>query len=403
MKRRIVEISILFIISLLLIFYQFNQIPKNLSYDEVEFARLALHLDKVPYTPYSPLATGHSTLYFYVILFSFKLFCITSFALRIPSAVFGFLNVFLVYAIMKKIFNDKNDSFIPFLLAFIFVTLRWHFNFARYAFEATFLLFLELSSIILFLNYFKKKDHFYLAQSGFFSGLAFNSYLPGRMFFLVPLFFLAIKRRLKSIFLFIIPFLVVITPLCLYLWVHGDSRVNQQFYPVNTELTLSKKIDFLSQNTASFISSFFIKGDMNGRHNYPGKPTLNPIVGVFVILGLCLSFLKLSDFYNRFFLVYFFISALPSFLTYPWENPNILRIFTVIPSLIFFVGNGIRFLMGLKIKFSKTFMVIFIFILFAVSSFYELRTYFVYQSTVFDQAFEAVGSLKENLIRPYVK
>ena len=127
MKRRIVEISILFIISLLLIFYQFNQIPKNLSYDEVEFARLALHLDKVPYTPYSPLATGHSTLYFYIILFSFKLFGITSFALRIPSAVFGFLNVFLVYAIMKKIFNDKNDSFIPFLLAFVFVTLRWYF------------------------------------------------------------------------------------------------------------------------------------------------------------------------------------------------------------------------------------------------------------------------------------
>lgn len=403
MKRRIVEISILFIISLLLIFYQFNQIPKNLSYDEVEFARLALHLDKVPYTPYSPLATGHSTLYFYIILFSFKLFGITSFALRIPSAVFGFLNVFLVYAIMKKIFNDKNDSFIPFLLAFIFVTLRWYFNFARYAFEATFLLFLELSSIILFLNYVKKKDHFYLAQSGFFSGLAFNSYLPGRMFFLVPLFFLAIKRRLKSIFLFIIPFLVVITPLCLYLWAHGDSRVNQQFYPVNTELTLSKKVDFLSQNTTSFISSFFIKGDMNGRHNYPGKPTLNPIVGVFVILGLCLSFLKLSGFYNRFFLAYFFISALPSFLTYPWENPNILRTFTIIPSLVFFVGRGIQYLTGLKIKFSKTGMVIFIFILFAVSSFYELRTYFVYQSTVFDQAFEAVGSLKENLIKPYVK
>jgi len=291
----------------------------------------------------------------------------------------------------------------PFLLALVFVTLRWYFNFARYAFEATFLLFLELSSITLFFEYVRKKDKFFLAQSGFFSGLAFNSYLPGRLFFLVPLFFLAIKRRLTSIFVFIIPFLIVITPLCLYLWAHGDSRVNQQLYPVNTELTISQKVNFLSQNVTFFVSSFFIKGDMNGRHNYPRKPSLNPIVGVFVLLGLCLSFLKLSNFYNQFFLAYFFISALPSLLTYPWENPNILRTFTAIPSLVFFIGNGIQFLMRLKVKFQKRLFVFFVFVLFAISSFYEIRTYFVYQSKVFDQAFEAVGSLKENLIKPYVK
>ena len=66
--KKIAPIIILVIVSVFLIFYRFSDIPKNLSFDEVEFAKLALSLQNKPYTPYSTLAIGHSTLYFYVIL-----------------------------------------------------------------------------------------------------------------------------------------------------------------------------------------------------------------------------------------------------------------------------------------------------------------------------------------------
>ena len=87
------------------IFYQFLSIPKNTTFDEIEFAKLAIQLSRQPYAPYSQLATGHATLYFYIILLSFKLFGVGLFALRLPAALFGILNPLVFYLILKKGFQ----------------------------------------------------------------------------------------------------------------------------------------------------------------------------------------------------------------------------------------------------------------------------------------------------------
>jgi hypothetical protein len=143
---------------------------------------------------------------------------------------------------------------------------------------------------------------------------------------------------------------------------------------------------------------FGFEGDINGRHNYPGKPALNPIINGFFVLGLIISLIKIKNFNNRFFLCYFILSLIPSILTYPWENPNMLRTFTVLPSVIYLVGTGILFLLSYvqKIKLTKTALPIIIFMV-TVSSVYEIRTYFKYQRTVFDQAFEVKKNLGELL------
>src|SRR3989338_3019141 len=106
-KKSILWAIVVLIISVVIVFYKFNQIPADLTRDEVEFTRLALSLSGEPYAPYSPLATGHSTLYFYLILASFKLFGVTSFAIRLPSALFGILSPVVFYAIIKQIFPKK--------------------------------------------------------------------------------------------------------------------------------------------------------------------------------------------------------------------------------------------------------------------------------------------------------
>ena len=164
MKKIAIELLILLFVSIFIIFFQFNQIPRKLSWDEVEFTRLALSLDNKPYTTYSQLATGHSTLYFYILLASFKIFGINNFALRFPSALFGIFNVILFYFIAsivfpsisyfrKGIFQKKLQSFMPLTASLIFLTMRWYFNFARFSFEATFLVFLELVSIYFFIKF----------------------------------------------------------------------------------------------------------------------------------------------------------------------------------------------------------------------------------------------------------
>src|SRR3989338_11271881 len=166
MKKIAIEILILLLISSFIVFFQFNQVPKKLSWDEVEFARLALSLENKPYTPFSQLATGHSTLYFYILLASITVFGLNNFSFRFPSAFFGILNILLFYLItgisfQKVKYFTKNFfqvSFIPFILSLILITSRWYFNFARFSFEVTFLLFLELTAIYFLLLWRKTKQ-----------------------------------------------------------------------------------------------------------------------------------------------------------------------------------------------------------------------------------------------------
>lgn len=411
MKTKFILIGLLVLLSVFLIFFQFNEVPKNLTFDEIEFAKLALSLKNKPYTPYSPLATGHSTLYFYVLLFSFKIFGINNFALRFPAAFFGVLNIVIFFLIVKKIFFFSNYQFLitnyfSFFLSLIFLSSRWYFNFARFAFEATFLLFLELLSILFFFLFLNDKKKYFLPLSFLFAGLSFNSYTPGRIFFLLPLmgFFLSQyqnkkkeeKRFGRLIALSLFLFLVIISPLSIYLIRNSDIRFQQQFFLGNSDLNFFDKLKFLVENIFKTILLFFWQGDVNGRHNYPLKPALNPLLFSFFVFGLILSLKKWKNFYNQFFLFYFFLSIIPTLMTYPWENPNMLRTFTVLPSVIFFIGRGVEFLFKLKIrKRIKKFLILIILFLFFLSSFYEIRTYFKYQAKVFQKAFEIKDNLEQ--------
>jgi 4-amino-4-deoxy-L-arabinose transferase-like glycosyltransferase len=390
--KKILPFVILILISALLIFYRFSTIPKNLSFDEVEFTKLALSLDKKPYIPYSQLATGHSTLYFYKILGSLKTFGINTFALRFPSAVFGILSILLFYLIIKKIFKQQLLSF---LLALTLLSSHWFINFARFSFEATFLLFLELVSIYFLLRFDDDpRSSLYLTLSGVFAGLSFLSYTPGRIFFLLPLGFLFInKKMLRDFLVFLIPFIIIITPLTSYLLTNKDTRIDQQFFLNNHEMPVQEKLAGLWQNISSTALMFNVKGDVNGRHNYPNKPALNPILGILFIVGLAIAIKKWKDNNNKLFLFYFSLSLLPALMTYSWENPNMLRTYTSLPSIVYFVGLSVITLNNffskiIKIKKPKHLVLNILFFILVFSGIYEIRTYFKYQSTVFNQAFE---------------
>lgn len=420
--KKFFPIIILALVSVFIIFYRFADIPKNLSFDEVEFTKLALSLDKKSYIPYSQLATGHSTLYFYILLGSLKTFGINTFALRFPAAVFGVLSAIIFYLILKIVFQKNKilNTYYLILNAFILLSSRWFLNFARFSFETTFLLFLELTSIYFLLladakmlNFFATLDlatarRLQLSQknlissicliiSGLFAGFSFLSYTPGRIFFILPLFFLTLQTlktfKLYKLAYFLIPFVIIITPLTTYLMTHQDTRIDQQFFLMNHEMPINQKLTGLWSNISSTALMFNIKGDVNGRHNYPNKPALNPILGVLFIAGLIISIKNWGNIYNKLFLIYFLISLLPALMTYPWENPNMLRTYTVLPSIVYFIGNTIIILCAvvhkiIKNKFVRYLILTTFYLILFFSCFYELRTYFKYQSTVFSQSFE---------------
>lgn len=387
MRVNIINILILLIISSFLIFYKFNAIPKNISFDEIEFAQLALSLDNKSYISYSPLAFGHSTVYFYIILASFKIFGVSNFALRLPSALFGIAGILMFYFVMGELLRKirlPNSNFkIPvssfqFLASFALVSSRWYLNFARFSFEATFLLFLELTAIYFLL---KKSVNW----SAVFSGLSFLSYTPGRLFFIFPLIFLIIEKRWKEIAKYLIIFAVTTSSLVIYLFQNPDYRIRE---------VAVKNMNQVIETGKRTALMFHFQGDMNGRHNFPGKPALNPILGLFFAVGIITAIKNLSKFENKLMLGYFAISLLPTLLTIPQDNPNMLRTFTTLPSIVYFATLPFLYLFKTKFKF-RTWVLFVSCFLYLVSSAYELRTYFVFQSRVARNSFEVKCPLQK--------
>lgn len=279
------------------------------------------------------------------------------------------------------------------------------FNFARFGFEASTVLFFELFGLLSYLLFRKFKHFGFLVTTGVLVGLSYNSYTPGRIFFILPLIMMIFdfwkekmgkKEIAKQLLSLLIPFVIFTAPLNVYFTKHDDNRIYEQFYLQNEQLSIQEKTTFLGQNIAKISGMFFFKGDMNGRHNYPGKAMLNPLLGLLFVFGFAISLYKWKKFSHRLFLLYFAIGILPPLLTYPWENPNSLRAVTVLPAVAFFVGQSL--LLISKIPINKTYLFYGLFIIVSLSAIYEIRTYFVFQSLVFPASFE----IHQNMLQPYL-
>lgn len=384
------------IIASILIFFKFNQIPSQLAFDEIEFTKIALSLDHNAYTPYVSTAYGHSTLYFYIILASFKLFGVSSFALRLPSAVFGIASVLLFYFILKKTAKNPNIALFG---ALVLATQRWFYTFARYSFEATFLTMLELTSLLFIVSFLhSKRNTRTLVLAALFSGMAFLSYQPGRIFFLLPLLFLFSTRRFREIGVFLATFLVVISPLVLYFTNHVDYRVHQLSILNDRSLNPIQKGEQIGENLKRNVLQLYInQGDINGRHNYPGKVALNPIIALLMTVGLYAAYLKRRDLNNQFFFIYAVLSIAPSLLVHSVENPNMLRVFTLLIPISYFAAIGALYLFT-KMRVKKTSMYLGISVLLLIAAVYDARTYFTFQKAVFKQSFEVTCPLPKVLM-----
>lgn len=393
MKNTYIQLIALFLLSVGTIFFQYTSIPANLSWDELEFAKLALSLDGSGYQVYSQLATGHATMYFYILLGFLKTLGVSIFALRLPAALFGLANLFLFYYLFRLLFKN---SWYAFAGAALLATTRWYITFARFSFEATFLLFLELIAVNCIVHYLEKKPRFLLWISAFFTGLAFHSYTPGRIFAIVPVTMLLLERKWKESAGFIAIAGLVMAPLIIYLAFMPDTRL-QEVSVFSQAESLPEAIGMVGENIVKTVGMFLWEGDGNGRHNFPFKEAFNPIQLLLAAIGFILMIIHRKDRWNSLFLLWGTIALIPTFFTVTGENPNMLRTFTVLPANIFAMVVAIERIVSFTSKRYRLYAVIGITLFLLASQLYDLRTYFMFQSRVTRNSFEITCPLQESL------
>src|SRR5581483_6203322 len=203
MKSKILVflLVILFIASFLRL-WRLGEVPISPDWDEVSLG----------YNAYSIVQTGRDeygkflpvvlrsyddykpALYSYLAIPSVKIFGLNTWAVRLPSAVFGILTVLATFFLVKELFK-RND--IALVSSFFLAVSPWHIQFSRVAFDSNVGLALNVFAILFLLRSLNK--NIFLFLSILFAALSLYVYQSEKVF--TPLIFLAILLIYKREFL----------------------------------------------------------------------------------------------------------------------------------------------------------------------------------------------------------
>lgn len=355
-----------FLILILVVAFVFNfqnimSVPPGLYPDEAINGNNALEaLESGDYKIFYPENNGREGLYINIVAQSLRIFGPEPWAIRLVSAVFGFLTVLGLYLLARLLFNWQIASIAAFYLA----TSPWHIIFSRIGFRAIMVPLLAVWGFYFLWRGLRSLKLSDFAFSGLFIGLGLHTYIAFRFIpFVIILALLAYWRRIKKDYgheqylhlrnellrgfalFFLVAFLVAL-PILYYFWQNPAD-----FFGRGGQISIFETDAPLAEFLKSFgktMASFNFVGDWNWRHNFAGSPLLFWPVGVFFVIGLLKSVAKMFKKWREhghpstlhvLLLSWFFIMLMPSALTFE-GIPHALRSIGALPVVMIFAAEG---------------------------------------------------------------
>lgn len=285
----------------------------------------------------------------------------SNFSVRLPVALLGVFDLYLIYRLGKKLFSVK----IGLLSALILAITPWHIHYSRAAFETTLLASLIGAGILFYLS----KKYF---PAFIFFALTFYTYSIANLF--IPLLILLLlyfyrpeKIRLSTgVALKFLTVLLLLLPIAYQLTV-GPAAGRFKLISVSNDPKISE--DVILQRTApwvigdrmevlfhnkvianlaaigrSYLTSFstdflFINGDPNFRQSVSRFGELLWVSAPFLLLGLAASLNK-KDNASRLLLSWLILAPLGSSLTQGGGN-HATRLFVMLAPLTLLTAIGL--------------------------------------------------------------
>lgn len=418
MKTKIKLYWILFIgiilLGVFLRFYALGDIPASLDWDEVSQgynSYTLLHTGKDEYGRFMPLTIRSfndykTPIYSYVGILPVKLFGLTPFAERFPSAFFGSLSILLVYLLTLELLRkQKFVHQIALLAMFFFAISPWSIQFSRTAFDANVGVFAVILGSWLFLKGVSTQKNYYFFLGVLSLGISVYIAHSEKVFSLlifICLLFLArkifLKKKVLAVFLVAFYFLINI-----FLFLDSQSLARSKgvvFTSSQTTIEKSTKeliydqehddminavlhnrrLVYFNKLLENYLSHFdlnalFITGD-DARHHPPGMGPLYLFSLPFLLYGIY-SIVR-QKIYPGLFLIAWMLFA-PVAAAAAIDAPNFQRSLIFLPSfqIIEAIGWVYAFYYLTKGRIGKIIIIIFI-MLFSLNIVYFLHHYFVH-------------------------
>lgn len=426
-NKILVGLIIITLIGFIIRIYDLGKVPISADWDEAALG----------YNAYSILQTGRDeygtflpvilrsfgdykpALYSYILIPFIQLFGLSTFSVRLPSAIFGTLTIVVTYFLVQELLKYKNksnsSSLLPLLSSFVLALSPVAIHFSRIAFEANIGVFLNSVMVLTFLMSFQKPKLIFLSITS--AALGPYVYQSEKVF--VPLLLVSLilifRKDLLSIGKkYVIGSLLlgifIILPLVVYSLSHPESFARLQavsrLSSDNKVLTKSierlqldyerndvvgmlfdnRRVVYATVLFENYISHFnlnwlFIEGDKIERHHTPFMGNLYVVELPLLLLGLYyFLFFKLDKKVKIFILFWFLAVPIPAMPT--TDVPHTVRTLNFLPLLQIFIACGILFLIQLFRPYRMTALVIgsIYCLLFVLNVSYYLNQYFVEQN-----------------------
>lgn len=316
-------------------------------------------------------------LYFYIVLPFVKLLGLNEWAVRIPGASFGVLSVFMIYLLVKKLFDNEKFA----LISALFLAISpWHLQFSRGGWEVNTATFFVLTGLFFFFKSLNESESrqkiLNLVMSSIFLVAAFYTYHAVRV--IIPLLGLSIFiiygkvifKDFKPYLIFAILSIVLLIPLAKDLLSPGAlsrvagvglfadqgplNRINEQrgehgdINNIVGKLLHNKVVNYglaFAENWTSHYNGefLFMSGDSIERNKVPETGEMY----LFDIIFLGIGFVFISKKFDsgwKFVIVWLVIGPVASALTF--QSPNALRAQNMVIPLTIISAFGLAMLLN---------------------------------------------------------
>lgn len=362
MRRYIILLIFILVLAAFLRLWQLDVIPPGLYPDEAINGNEAI---TNPGQIFYHENNGREGLFINLIAFSFSIFGISIWSLKIVPAIIGILTVLGLYLLALELFQISGFGFqvsknIALLSSFFLAVSFWHINFSRIGFRAILIPFILVFLFYFLFKGFRTKKILNFIISGIFFGLGFHTYISYRLIVIaLPLIFILWwliykKQNLQKKFLlftgcWLLVAFIIAMPIGIYFLQNPQDFIGRASGV--SIFSAENPIKEFGKSLILHLGMFNFYGDGNWRHNFAGSPMLFWPIGILFLIGFFISFreiFKKSNYQNKnyqvlsifcFLFSVFFAMLLPGVLTRE-GLPHALRIIGVIPVVYIFAGLG---------------------------------------------------------------
>lgn len=324
--------------------FALGDVPPGLYHDEAFNGLDALDVLTGQWPVYFAANRGREPLFIYLIAATVGLLGRTPGALRSAAAVCGTLTIPATYLMARAWFNRR----VALLSAAVLAVMLWHVHLSRIGFRAVMLPLTTALTLWLGARAYRSRRRRDWLLAGLLYGLCFYAYLPARFTPIVltafALYLLSIgrgRRLWPGAAWFMVGTLVTLAPLTFYAVGHWDVVMGRpgQVSVFNPLINGGDLWGTLGRQLAGTLGMFFIRGDTIPRHNLPGRPIFEPLMGATMVLGLVRAALRARrETAPALTLIWVGLMLIPTWLAE--DAPHFLRAVGVLPLLAIFPALG---------------------------------------------------------------